>query len=403
MPLISNHYHAHEPPGLPRKERTSTAAKDFCSLDLLSKMIQHNREKERQSRNHAEICVSLLLCAVLVFGAFRSTAAAQVALTPDDLQSSGIPSSATASSSVESGSLSDDYLIGDDDVLNILVMDVPELSRQYRVSGAGTISVPMLPNPVPAAGLTLTEFSNRLAQKLKISGLVSNPHISTSVDQSRLHAVAITGAVKRPQVYPLFTRTTLLDMISQSEGLADDAGEVAIVQRGKIGNHISDSVHPENANLRRDSQQTLSINLKQLLDGHDVSSNVDIYPGDRITIPRAGIVYVVGAVHKPGGFAMQANTHGMTVLQAIALAENTTNTAISKQSVIIRSDASAPDGRKQIPVDLKKLLQGKGPDPVLQAEDVLFVPDSRGKRALHRTVDSILQVTTGVAIYSARF
>ena len=311
-------------------------------------------------------------------------------------------SSPAASSPSAAATISDDYLIGEDDVLNVYVVDVPEFSRQYRVSSAGTVSVPMLPQPISAAGLTLVQFSDRLAQELKASGLVSSAHVSTSVDQSRLHAVAITGAVKRPQVYPLFTRTTLLDMISQAEGLADDAGEVAIIQRGEIANHVMEADSRQNPNPAQPSSQT-SVDLKQLFDGRSANANVAIYPGDRITVPRAGVVYVVGAVNKPGGFTMKANSHGMTVLQAIALAENTTNTAVRNQSMIIRNDATAPDGHKQIPVDLKKLLQGKGPDPTLQAEDVLFVPDSSGKRALHRTIDSILQVTTGVAIYSARF
>jgi polysaccharide biosynthesis/export protein len=318
-------------------------------------------------------------------------------------QSPPVSQSSTASSpSTASATIPDVYLVGEDDVLNVYVVDVPEFSRQYRVSSGGTVTVPMLPQPIPAAGLTLVQFSDRMAQELKGSGLVSNPHVSTSVDQSRLHAVAITGAVKRPQVYPLFTRTTLLDMISQAEGLADDAGEVAIIQRGEIANHVIEADSKQSSNSAQPSE-SVSVDLKQLLDGRSANANVAIYPGDRITVPRAGVVYVVGAVNKPGGFTMKANSHGMTVLQAIALAENTTNTAIRNQSMIIRSDAAAPDGHKQIPVDLKKLLQGKGPDPTLQAEDVLFVPDSSGKRALHRTVDSILQVTTGVAIYSARF
>jgi polysaccharide export outer membrane protein len=312
-------------------------------------------------------------------------------------------SSTASSSSSASATIPDDYLVGEDDVLNVYIVDVPEFSRQYRVSSGGTVTVPMLPQPISAAGLTLVQFSDRIAQELKASGLVSNPHVSTSVDQSRLHAVAITGAVKRPQVYPLFTRTTLLDMISQAEGLADDAGEVAIVQRGEIANHVIEADSKQNSNSAQPSSQSVSVDLKQLLDGHSANANVAIYPGDRITVPRAGVVYVVGAVNKPGGFTMKANSHGMTVLQAIALAENATNTAIRNQSMIIRNDAASPDGHKQIPVDLKKLLQGKGPDPTLQAEDVLFIPDSSGKRALHRTVDSILQVTTGVAIYSARF
>jgi protein involved in polysaccharide export with SLBB domain len=100
---------------------------------------------------------------------------------------------------------------------------------------------------------------------------------------------------------------------------------------------------------------------------------------------------------------MKASSRGMTVLQALALAEDAKNTAKRDQTVIIRNDPQAPDGRKQIPVNLKAILGGKSPDTVLQAEDILFIPESGGKRALNRGIESIVQAATGVAIYGARF
>ena len=90
-------------------------------------------------------------------------------------------------------------------------------------------------------------------------------------------------------------------------------------------------------------------------------------------------------------------------MQALALAEDTRSTALRDQTVILRSDAQAPDGRRQIPVHLKKILRGKSPDPTLEAEDIVFVPDSAGKRALQRGVESVVQAATGVAIYGTRF
>ena len=131
----------------------------------------------------------------------------------------------------------DGYLIGPDDVLTVYIMDVPELSRDYRVESNGSVTIPMLSKPLTAAGLTLSQFSDLLSSELKTAGLVSDPHITTSITQSRLHAVAITGAVKKPQVYPVFTHTTLLDLLSQAEGLSDDAGNTAIVRRGDIAMH----------------------------------------------------------------------------------------------------------------------------------------------------------------------
>jgi polysaccharide export outer membrane protein len=285
----------------------------------------------------------------------------------------------------------------------VYILDVPELSREYRVSSTGTVAVPLLSNPLTAQGLTLAQFSDRLTKELKTAGLVSDPHVVTSVGQSRLHTVAITGAVKRPQIYAVFSQTTLLDVLSQAEGLESDAGNTAIVHRGDIATHALGLDSGKATAEQLEAARTVSVDLKRLLEGVEPKLNLEVYPGDRITVPRAGVVYVVGAVNKPGGFTMAATTRGITVLQALALAEDTKSTAQRDKSLIIRKDPQSPEGRAQIPVDLKKILRGQNPDPSLQAEDILFVPDSSGKRALHRGLESILQVTSGVVIYSSRF
>ena len=147
----------------------------------------------------------------------------------------------------------EDYIIGPDDLLNVYVLDVPELSRDYRVSAAGTITIPVLATPLDAAGLTLSQFSDLLSKELKAQGLVSDPHITLSVDQSRLHSVAIVGAVRRPQIYPVFSRTHLLDILSQAEGLADDAGNTVIVRRGDIA--IRASSRSAGSSVVRNSHQ----------------------------------------------------------------------------------------------------------------------------------------------------
>ena len=329
----------------------------------------------------------------------NSNVQAPVSPPAASLPEASLPTTSSPEASSKAPIQAPDYLIGTDDVLDIYIVDVPELSRQYRVSGQGTVTVPMLSTPVKAAGLTLSQFSTSLTNDLKTAGLVSDPRVNTTVNQSRLHAVAITGSVKRPQIYSVFSQTTLLDMISQAEGLADDAGGVAIITRGDIASHVLAGNNEE----LPESQRTITLDLKRLLESGDPKLNLDIYPGDRITIPRAGIVYAVGAVNKPGGFTMRPNTGGMTVLQLLALAEDSKPTAKRGETVIIRNDAQSPGGRKQIPADLKNILRGKSPDPVLQPDDILFIPDSSGKRAFRRGLEAIVQTTTGLAIYSSRF
>ena len=281
-----------------------------------------------------------------------------------------------------------DTIIHPDDVLDISILDVPDLSRLYRVSPGGTIMLPLVPQPLHAAGMRVTDFSGTVAKELHDRGLVTNAEVVVSIASSRAESVAITGAVKMPQIYPVFGETTLLDILSQAQGLTDDASNLAIITRGESA--------MQSQKLR---SETETVDLTKLLQSGDASYNVKIFAGDRVTIPRAGIVYVVGAVNKPGGYAIKSAGEGLTVLQAIALAEDVKSTARRDKTVIIRADASAPGGHQKTPLDLKKILAGKTPDPVLQANDILFIPDSQGVKALHHGLEAALQAATLVAVY----
>ncbi len=207
-----------------------------------------------------------------------------------------------------------EYEITPDDVLEITVLDVPELSRVYQVTPAGYLQVPLLPQPLPVAGLTLAQAADKMARQLRDNALVSHPQVTIAVKQSRLHGVAITGAVKRPQVYPVLGPTSLLEVLSQTEGLAVDAGNIAIISRGTIAQRMMNGRPGDNSHQ-------VTVDLKKLLGEGHTDLDVSVYPGDRVTVPRAGIVYVVGAVNRPGGFPLSGERENMTVLQALALAE----------------------------------------------------------------------------------
>src|SRR5258708_26807296 len=122
-------------------------------------------------------------------------------------QSSGESSQSAANSQVKSRPAlavnAQDYVIAPDDLLEVYILDVPELSRAYRVSQSGAFVFPLLPKPLMAAGLTLDAFSALLTNELKTTGTISDPHLNVSVKESRLHSISVTGAVKSPQVYPL--------------------------------------------------------------------------------------------------------------------------------------------------------------------------------------------------------
>jgi len=289
-----------------------------------------------------------------------------------------------------------DYVIAPDDDLEVFVMDIPELSHDYRVSPTGLISVPLLKDPILAAGLTPNRLGQVIAKELQTAGMVDHPYITVRVKQSRLHAVAVLGAVKRPQIYPIFGTTTLMDALSQAEGLAVDAGSTAIVTRGETAMRALAAEDPDKGQDERGTPvpSTMKIDLNRLLERGDTDANVVLYPGDRVSVQRAGIIYVVGAVNKSGGYVLTNEREQMTVLKAVALAESLKSTAAPKRAVIIRKNPGASVGTDEIPVDLKKMLAGHAPDKVLMANDILFVPESGLKKAGYRTAEAAAQGAT---------
>lgn len=292
-----------------------------------------------------------------------------------------------------------EYLIAPDDVLNVYVLDVPELSRDYRVGPDGVITMPLLSSQIPAAALTLNQLAANIAEQLKSAGLVTHPNVDVTVKSSRAHAVAIAGAVKKPQIYPVLGETTILDVLSQAEGLADDAGNTAVVARGGIAMRAlqaSAAQDPPGAEVLR----SVTVDLKCLLETGDPALNIPVYPGDRVTVQRAGIVYVVGAVNRAGGFPLKNDQEEMSVLKAVALAEGQKSTAILKKAVIIRRSPNAPlTAQAEVPVNLSKILAGKASDIRLHPNDILFIPDSDAKKALRRGAEAAIQIATGIIIW----
>jgi polysaccharide export outer membrane protein len=123
-------------------------------------------------------------------------------------------------------------------------------------------------------------------------------------------------------------------------------------------------------------------------------SNVELRPGDLITVGKAGLVYVTGEVNKPGGFVLESDS--VTVLQALALAQGAKTTASLNKARIIRK---TPQGPQEIQVALKDITAAKRPDFGMQPDDILFIPNSAGKSAGRRSMESLLQVATGIMIY----
>ena len=299
----------------------------------------------------------------------------------------------------------EETLISPNDLLFIQVFDVEQMTREYRVNGTGTVDFPLLAEPVPVAGLTPQQAAKAISQKCIEAGVLTRPQISVTVRESRLHSVAVAGAVKSPQLYPVFGRISLLDLLTQAGGVADDAGTLVTITRGEASRRVL-AAGGEPAAPLEDPKSTsasgaVTINLQRLQETGDPNLNVDVYPGDRVTVQRAGIVYVVGAVGRPGAYLLTEAHHDMTVLKALALAGSLGPFAKAKQAVLLRPNASAPKGREEIPINLHAMLRGNISDRPLVSNDILFVPDSTAMKALHRGADLMGMAAAYGAVYAA--
>lgn len=307
--------------------------------------------------------------------------------------------------------------IGPDDLLVITVFEAPELSSTVRVSANGEISLQLL-GAVHAAGLTPRELEFVL-QGLLRGTYMKDPHVGVFLQELQSHPVSVVGAVKMPGVFQIRGTKTVIEVLSMAQGLADDAGDTVLIMHGAgyaesgglnlpdpAGAGVAASPLPREAVTRSDSGQgaafgqnreIVEINLKKLLESADSALNVPVRPGDIVKVTRAGIVYVVGEVQKPGGFVLQ-NNESISVLQALALAQGATHTSATSRARIIRTDPTTGK-RTEIPMNLGRILTGKAPDAFLQPKDIVFIPNSAAKNMLFRGSEAALQTATGVAIY----
>ena len=345
-----------------------------------------------------------------------------------------------------------DYVIGSGDLLDISVFDVPELSKEVRVSQTGTINIPLIPVRLRVAGLSETQAEEKIAEVLEANGLVSHPEVGVAVKEHRSQPITVVGAVLHPMVYQADRDVTLLEVLAEAGGIANDAGDTVIVTRRRVfsmeevanpqansGTAAPGSGEPpplDPVTSQAPAQQTpaaspktpsfpsaeemaratppatnsvasavpenpdatsITINLNDLLETGDMRNNILMHSGDVVTVPHAGIVYVLGAVTRPGGFVVSNDRTQLTTLKVLALAGGLTNIAKTQHAVIIRKDDTGK--QTETPVDLKKVMTRQSEDITMHPSDILFVPDDRTKQALLKAAEIGLAVGTAVAIF----
>ena len=263
--------------------------------------------------------------------------------------------------------------IGVGDLLEVTVFDTPELSGKARVSNSGDVSLPLL-GVLHVTGLTTDQAQKLVADALIQKQLVKEPQVSVFVAEYATQGVSVLGEVKHPGIFPSLGQHRLLDYISLAEGLTPLAStQVTITRRG--------------------TGAGVTITMPSL-QSPTSDQNPEIVPGDTIFVARTGLIYVVGDVARPGGFALDHDQH-LTVLQAIALAQGVNGTAAKSKARLIRKTAG---GNQEIPVNLARLMHSRENDLPLQDNDILFVPNSSTRSVLKATQYAIGGIASA-AIY----
>jgi polysaccharide export outer membrane protein len=411
------------------------------------------------------------LCAAFLAAAVCCTASAQLSEVPK-VETSKQTNDRIKTLSMGVHAHERDYLIGSGDLVVVSVFDVPELSREIRVSQAGTLSIPLVPVRLQVAGLTEAQAEQKIAEVLEANGLVSHPEVSVVVKEHRSRPITIVGAVAHPMVYEADRTVTVLEVLAEAGGITPDASDTVIISRAKsaisaeaassaavtaaplnvapgtaesaaaeppeldsAGNPISTTAAATKQEQKQASPQPgfafpavsdlpqrppaltddaslppipvtdsslnagsiITVNLNELLERGNMHNNIVLQAGDVVTVPHAGIVYVLGAVNRPGGFVVSNDRTQFTTLKVLALAGGMTNIAKMDHAVLIRKDSEGKATETE--VDLKKVLTRQSEDVQLRASDVLYVPDSRTKQVLLRAAEIGLALGSAVAVF----
>ncbi|MFP5248351.1 MAG: SLBB domain-containing protein, partial [Acidobacteriota bacterium] len=264
------------------------------------------------------------------------------------------------------------------DFIEVTEAQLPEFHTAARVSAQGTITLPLV-GEVKIDGMDEMAAAHAIEAALVTKGMLLHPLVTVLVTGYVGQDVSVLGEVGRPGVYPYAYHHRLLDLIAAASGLSPTAGRLVNIF------HASDPRIPHPVVLDPS--------------GRDASGehNPELSPGDTVQVSRAGLVYVVGDVIRPGGFPVDP-VQGLTVVQAVSLAWGPTMNASQHDAVLIREQKG---GRTLTALNLKRMLRGQDPDEPVQDRDIIFVPDSTGKNLLNRTMESAIQSTIGVTIYSA--
>lgn len=308
---------------------------------------------------------AMLLGMVVLAAPFAAIAQQPEASTPASAPPSAVP-----------------LTIGSGDLVEVAMYDAPELSGRFRVDEKGDIQVPLL-GSIHVQGLTADQAA-KIIQQQYVTAEILKPESSQAtvfIEEYANQGITISGEVKTPGVYPALGVRMLNDVMAAAGGITVTASSRILIT------HRNDPQHPV----------TVEYNPTAL---KPVIPQVQILPGDSILVPRAGIVYVVGDVGKPGGYVLDGR-NTLTVEEIMGLAGGGGHAAKLQKAELVRA---LPDGRKEmIDIAVNRIFTGKSPDVALKDQDILYVPTDTKKLVLEQALQSALNIGTQFTIYRTAY
>lgn len=293
------------------------------------------------------------------------------------------------------GSGSGKFLIGPDDTVTIVALNVDEINKQWRVGGAGDLSLPMI-GRVHAAGLTVEQLENELASRLQ--KFVLDPHVTVFVSEFRSQPVTVTGDVLNPGTTQIQGPKNLFQVLMSAGGANDKATEVKLARRTDQGKIPLPGV----TETQSGDYSVVELALKDVTDVRTPAANLVIRPFDVVTVVRdrsPKLVHIIGEIVRPGAVELITQPT-VSLLQVVAVSGGLTHTATPRKIRVIHL---GPDGGElsTTVVNLKSIMAGRAKDVRLGPGDVVVVPTSAFKSYLETA--SMSALTSGMYVILQRF
>jgi polysaccharide biosynthesis/export protein len=268
-----------------------------------------------------------------------------------------------------------DFHLGKGDLFTVHLYGMSDYEPQVRVSLDGTVQLPLV-GSVAVEGLALHQAEALIAERLQHGGMYRDPQVSIQLVEAPNQVATLSGEMH--SIIPMVGQKRLFDVLSAGGGLPPQASHTITINRPGIPQPIV-------VDLGTDPYRS-------------AQANVPIFAGDTVIVSRVGVVYLLGAFKNQGALPMQQNSP-MTLMQVAALGGGPGFEGRANDLRIIRTIGL---DRKVVHIDIKKVINGEAPDPVLQADDIVFLPTNAMRAAIKSGGISTLLGLASVLIIATR-